>query len=460
MRYTRQDLEKLANHTVAISLKTGDSLVDSVLSVLKSNPMNPEQTRRLAEMANTEMFLQKFKNTSGDDRFVDFQVIDPVDLIRKSLGEDPKPAFSSSKSLTVSIKSGPEGTHVTRSLKQDPGLDTEDSRFYEDITPTKLDSLNFDDVINGASLSGEEEKKASHPSENDINRTLAASERARRLQESLLDKIAHTNYKCEELSSSLSRKFKGIYSRKKHANFEQEALANFGKSSLPALQAVRSKLGMPLLSGNVSEGQIKQASDRYVSDKTSIGMKEVGEFIENVREYEVAKEASATLTKAASSFLGALPTEDTFKGIGYQAARRLIPLTDRIRVIDESANQVRQRVVENLMERVEDSFEDRRRASRLQDLKDARRATIREMILTNPDMKASGKKNVMTAVNTLSKLAPELSTDLPFLTSHVRQMLHNSAGGVPSLDSQSIAAITKAEKSFTSLNDSNSNPYR
>jgi hypothetical protein len=461
MRYTRSDLEKLAGHTVNLAISSGDSLVDTVLSVLRSNPMNPEQVRRLSEMANTEMFLQKFKGTSGDDRFVDFDVVDPSEIIKKYLGEDAKPAFSSSKSLTVTVSSGPEGTSVTKKVKQDPGLDTEDSRFYEDITPSNLSDLDSGSFLEGDSASGAEEKTASEEQVSTKDAFKVASQ-ILKVKESLEDKVAHCNYRCEDLASKLSSKFKGIYSREKHSSFEKEALANFGSSSLPVLQAVRSKLAMPLLQGSVSEEAIKTASDRYVSDRASEGMKEASEYIDTVAEYKAAAYALSKLEKTAAgayNLFGLVPTGDTASGISYQLSRRFIPLSDRVRAIDESAKSFLNYGLRKAQDNIDDYLDDREDSKKMQALKELRKKTIREMILTNPDMKSSGKKNVMTAVNTLSKLAPELSTDLPFLTAHVRQMLHNNPGGVPGLDAQSISAITKAEKSFTSLGDT-SNPYR
>ena len=474
MKYSRHDLEKLANHSVMLSMKTGDRLVDSVLGVLKSNPMNPEQIRRLTEMANTDMFLQKFKGTSGDDRFVDFEVADPEEIIKKNLGEDPRPAFSSSKSLTVTVRSGPEGTHVTKSVKRDPGLDSEDSRFYEDVTPTKLDKLDLGDILSASDLNGSSEEKVASASLS-ARDSLSPFDR-NKAEELLLGKIADANYKCDNLAEKLASVFRGMYSKERHPSFEKEALANFGKPAIVALQAVRSKLGMPSLSANVSEEAIKTASDRYISNKKSEGMEEVGEYLAKLSQYAEAAASleylkTGTVKEAFMPGLGSLGlalganslTGDTTKGLSYQLSRKFIPLGDRIQAVDETAKDVRKKTVDGILnfigDSIEDSMDERERESRLAGLKQKRGVATAQMIKSNPDLLASGKNNLLMAVNTIGKIAPELSTNVPFLTSHTRQMLYNSEGGIPTLDATSIQAMAKAEKALTSLNNPKLNPY-
>ena len=465
MKYSRRDLEKLANHSVMLSMNTGDKLVDSVLSVLKDNPMNPEQIRRLTEMANTDMFLEKFKGTSGDDRFVDFDVADPVEIIKKFLGEDASPAFSSSKKLTVSVKSTPEGTHVMKSLKQDPGLDTEDSRFYEDVTPTKLDKLDLGDILSTDDLAGISETKVA--SAEDESHLLNPFD-SHKVKELLLDKVAASNYACDDLASDLAKSFKGIYSKDKHAAFEKEALANFGNAALPALQAVRIKLGKDTFKGSVSNTVIKQASDRYVSDKSSFGMSKVSSYIENLKKYAEAKNTlnyiQGTLEKEANLGFGAALTAlglskatsgilgKTTEGLGYELSTRTVPLAYRIQAVDETAKQLRSKLVDDSYDAVKGLFGEAKDKVKGMELVSKRKNAVAQMLKANPDLASSGKDNLLMAVNTIGKVAPELSTNVPFLTSHTRQMLYNSEGGIPALDAASIESMAKAERTFKNLN--------
>ena len=465
MNYSRRDLEKLANHSVMLSMKTGDRLVDSVLSVLKDNPMNPEQVRRLTEMANTDMFLEKFKGTSGDDRFVDFEVADPAEIIKKFLGEDAAPAFSSSKKLTVSIDSSPKGTQVTKSLQQDPGLDTEDSQFYEDITPTKLDKLDLGEILNSDDLAGVSETKVA--SEQDSTHLLNPFD-AHKVKEMLLDKVAAANYACDDIATGLAAKFKGIYSQEKHAEFEKEALANFGSASLPALQAIRIKLGKETFKGTVSDSAIKTASDRYVSDKKYPGMDKVSTYIDNLASYAEAKSTlsyiEGTLEKEASLNLGAALTAlgisratgsvlgQTAEGIGYELSTRTVPLAYRIKAVDETAKQLRGKLVDDSYDAVRGAFGKVTDKVKNMELSSKRKNAVAKMLKANPDLASSGKENLLMAVNTIGKVAPELSTNVPFLTSHTRQMLYNSEGGIPALDAASIESMAKAERTFRNLN--------
>ena len=55
------------------------------------------------------------------------------------------------------------------------------------------------------------------------------------------------------------------------------------------------------------------------------------------------------------------------------------------------------------------------------------------------------------AINMVGKVAPELSTNVPFLTAHVKQMIYNSDGGMPVIDAQSIKSMSEAERAFENL---------
>ena len=73
------------------------------------------------------------------------------------------------------------------------------------------------------------------------------------------------------------------------------------------------------------------------------------------------------------------------------------------------------------------------------------------MFKQNPDLRAAGKSNALMAINMVGKVAPELSTSVPFLTAHVKQMVYNSDGGIPVIDAQSIKSMSEAERAFENL---------
>lgn len=506
MRYTKNRLEKLAEDVVRTSKSSGDSLVDSVLSVLKDNPMNPEQIRRLVEMTNTSKFLDEFSDTSGDDRFVDFDVLDPEDIIKRFLGAIPDGAKvdSKSKSLAISMKKVPGGTLVTKRESNTPGLDTEDSEFFSDIEETKEKSaffhkiasqdLSFTDKYNDspawkgdqANLPDEIQKKilkskGKELAKNNNNKKKKLKPHdEKRIEEKLHTKKEAASYECDHLASVISSKFKGIYSRDKHAGFEIEALANYGLDSLPALQAVRAKLGMDLLSaGAVTESQVKKASERYLSDKSSVGMLEVGKYIGKTSSYiEACLELDAFYSytkgteKTASigslfgkglSGAGAIGGIVTVGGLlsnptkttSYILDKQMNSWDDRIQARDTALKTTLDRVTNFAIQGLEDRWDNKmdELSDRNVDIerKGRRLSAAKELMKNNPDLRSAGASTLMSAINMVGKVAPELSTSVPFLTAHVKQMVYNSDGGSPVIDAQSIKSMSDAERAFENL---------
>lgn len=494
MNYTKQKLEKLADEVISLSNRGGDSLVEAVLSVLKKNPMNPEQIRRLVEMSNTAKFLDEFSNTSGEDRFVDFDVLDPEEVVRAALKGSPV-VKSKSKSLALTLEKTPGGTLVTRRETNDPGLDTEDSQFFADVDSTKEksamfskvaeESMSFTDKYDSSpALKGDQKNlpdqiqakilkskgKQLAEAKNKKKKKLSPHDE-KMIEEKLRTKKEAASLACDSIASSLSNMFRGIYSREKHAGFELEALANYGLDSLPALQAVRQKLAMPLLrGGSVSPDQVKKASERYVSDKSSTGMPEVGKYIEKLSEYVDAcleidhfnkftsKTAAAALPALGLLGLGVTggnllnrPMDTT----SYVLNKRIHHWADRIEARDETLKDVRKRVVNFALDGIENKadkfFEDRRDDEVAADQKQRRMLAAKTMFKENPDLRSAGKQNAMMAINMVGKVAPELSTSVPFLTAHVKQMVYNSDGGIPVIDAQSIKSMSEAERAFENL---------
>lgn len=506
MNYTKSKLEKLAEEVVRISKSSGDSLIDSVLSVLKQNPMNPEQVRRLVEMTNTSKFLDEFSDTSGDDRFVDFDVLDPEDIIRRFLGGIPEGAKvdSKSKSLSITMEKMPGGTLVTKKETNDPGIDTEDSEFFSDIEETKEKSAFFnklagqrlkftDKYDDSPALKGDQdtlpdkiqkgilESKGKELSKIKKKKKLKPHDE-KRIEEKLHTKKEAASYECDHLASVISSKFKGIYSRDKHAGFEVEALANYGLESLPALQAVRAKLGMDLINaGAVTEAQVKKASERYLSDKNSVGMKEVGKYIEKLSSFIEAcvelnsfYEYTGNSEKTAGLLPGFLGGATAMGGVvgalglsgllqrptatqSYILDKNIHSIADRIQARDRAMGSAVDRATKFVLDGLENKFDDTKKSiidnGIAIDRKNRRLVAARELIKNNPDLRSAGASNIMSAINMVGKVAPELSTSVPFLTAHVKQMVYNSDGGAPVIDAQSIKSMSEAERAFENLGE-------
>lgn len=497
MKYTKNKLEKLADDVISLSKSQGDSLVNAVLSVLKDNPMNPEQIRRLVEMTNTSKFLDEFSNTAGEDRFIDFDVLNPEDIIQKVLGNLGKDSIvdSKSKSLSVRIEKMPGGTLVSKKERNDPGLDTEDSQFFADIDSTKEKSAFFskiakqdlsftDEYDESPALKGKQKDLPDEIQEKILKskgKELAENNKKKKrsphdekiIEEKLHTKKEGSSLACDDLATAISRRFRGIYSRDKHASFEMEALANYGLDALPALQAVRVKLGKELLvGGSVTEEQVKQASERYLCDKNSLGMPEVGSYIEKMGQYidaclELEAFYSYTEKTAAMPLVGAaLPAvglgiaggsllDRPMGTTSYVLNKRIHNWADRIEARDETLKDIRKKVVDYTLSGLENKadafFGGREDAATQAEQKARRMLAAKTMFKNNPDLRSAGKQNAMMAINMVGKVAPELSTSVPFLTAHVKQMVYNSEGGTPVIDAQSIKSMSDAERAFENL---------
>ena len=484
MRYSKEKLEELSNSVIKLSHSTGDSLVSSVLEVLKDNPMNPEQIKRLVEMTNTNTFLDKFKQTAGDDRFVDFDVLDPMAVIKSFLGGSmPKGAVSKSKGLSLTITSTPEGTTVRKRTTRDPGLDTDESRFFENITSTKEKKSSLAKLAEDKKFSPKYDKNPAlkgRQSElpDDIQKKIITSKiqphNKKMLEDKLLTKKESAEYECDFLAAKLASKFKGIYSKSEHTTFEKEALANFGVDALPALQAVRAKLSMPLLNGNVNMAELAKAASYYVADKKSKGMKEVGTYIDKLSSYVEANlelQSFYRYTNDQEKLAGLeFPNLINTFGLGdagsgllsapvgttsYVLNKRIHNWADRIQARDETLKDIRSKAVgyalDGLTDRMDDFFDDRKKRNTRAEQKQRRMHAAKQMFKSNPDLRSGGKENLAMAINMVGKVAPELSTSVPFLTAHVRQMMYNSEGGIPVLDAQSIKSMSDAERAFENL---------
>lgn len=488
MRYTKNKLEKLADDVVSLAKTKGDSLVDSVLSVLKANPMNPEQIKRLVEMTNTSKFLDEFSDTFGEDRFVDFDVLDPDDIINQVLGGGATKGLGKarSKSLSVTLNKMPGGTLVSKKEENSPGLDTEETRFFEDIENTKEKSASFTKIAKEELISTEKYNKSPALIGKQVNLPdkiqkgiLTHSVKQlnphdeKKIEEKLHTKKEGASWACDELASKLSSYFRGVYSRDKHAAFEVEALANYGIEGLPALQAVRTKLGKELFSsGTVTEKQIKEASDRYLSDKSSLGMQEVGQYIEKMGQYIDAClelnafyshiEKTSMLGATALGGLGLAVTggsllQNPLSTTSYVLNKRIHNWADRIEARDETLKDIRKKVVDYTLDsfkgKADRFFDDRKDSSKAIERKQRRMVAAARMFKDNPDLRSMGRQNSLMAINMVGKVAPELSTSVPFLTAHVKQMVYNSDGGTPVIDANSLKSMSDAERAYENLGE-------
>ncbi len=270
--YSREDLEGMASEIARSFLHKKASLEDGILAKAKESLMNSDQIKRLVEMTNTSAFLDMFKGTSGNDRMVEFKVADPSVVIKR---------YYNGKAPDGSPARGVSETKVTVIDHSD---DSDDSNFFDDIASSKLgcgcdsgcecESHDESEDSDSGSLSGairdmfdsaEKTAEAKYYEES----TYAGLDKFRKqdIKESLLTKAAAAEYDFKDAIEAIHSDFKGIYSRDKYAEFELDCFSRFGNSSIPALQAVRSKLAMPTIQRQLSPVELAVIQDRHLVEK-------------------------------------------------------------------------------------------------------------------------------------------------------------------------------------------------
>ena len=456
MNYTRNDIDKLAAECIGIH-KRGPNLLDAILSVLKQTSMNPEQTKRLVESTNTNMFLDKFKGTSGDNRFVDFDILDPSTVLSKFLGGSSPGVKTTSKSLMVTITSTPQGTVIKKEISGSPehGLDTEDSMFFDDVASEKTAYYQPPSMIpidvGIAYVPMEKTARATPQQELPFNRWKA--------EEYLRTKIADAEYTCDDLATELAGRFNNMYAQEEHANFEKEALANFGPVAVYALQAVRQKLAMQPFTRVPDAQEVKTASDHYVSDRTTDGMGEVAYYLTTLQSFQKHSNALSSFVKESASFGDALatyavsnlvsPAVKVFaEPMAYQYLDKYGPSAyyqaqvPKLIAADAAKTVVPR--IEMLVDKGISELKERRDAS---DWKNQRKTTLSRMLKNNPDISGADPELVMQAVNETGRWAPYLSAKSePFMSGMVSAMLQGSlSGGGIRVDPETINAMTKAD---------------
>jgi len=261
----RSDYEKLSEHIVE-GLAGGVPLEDGIVSAAKDRELNPDQIKRLVEVSNTNAFLKLFKSLSGDDRMVDFDVADPSSVLKKFYaGGSPKVI---KKTVIISMSG------------------SDDSDFFGDIK----DELRVP----------AEAEVAEAPSEEPSELKTASAEplgmpkfKLMRLRDSILDKLAHAEYRASEIADELAQNFSGIYSREKLSSFESDCISLHGNTALPALEAIRSRVGVP--TGDYTLA--KEASFNSIVDSSKGGFSKVAEYLREVEDYKAATGALGILEK-------------------------------------------------------------------------------------------------------------------------------------------------------------------
>jgi hypothetical protein len=439
----RSDLEKVAAKIIRLHVDGQQSPDEAARCCCQEAGLNDEQIKRVIEMANTGMFLEKFKGTSGSkNRFIDFDVIDPLKIISSLLSASKGPTKRVSRqTITMSITT-PKGTSVRRIVKNDPGLDTSRSMFFDDIPNEKVAHLSDVPLDYDVALPARVKVASDTPS-------MPFNEK--KAMDRLEDIKYEAEMNCSNLASKIASMYRDIYSREKYSSFEENALATFGSSATYVLQDVRSRLGLHKLSHMPSEKSVKTASDRYVSDKDMPGIVETGMYLENLKAFT---KVSAALTPDAMLALGAgLIGRDFVAPItaakGYQLATQIGPSAFyRVKGYDRMMEQAIDKGMDTAFGAVEGIGKDLKDGHNARKWKSRRMKAVKKMLKDNPDIASADKSRVLDAVNTVGRYAPKMSQDPALLTGMVNQMIHSETGAI---DPQTVSELVKAEKEFRYL---------
>jgi len=451
--YSRRDLEKMAKEIIDTHTGTGCKPKDALIDTLKDRDMNEEQIKRLVELSNTALFLDKFQNTSGSkDRFIDFDIIDPEDIMHSmSQGGGSK----SHKSVTMSITT-PKGTSVRRVVDNNPGLDTDRSWFFDDAPNEKVASCK--DVPLDFDVQGREKVASTQKERSPFNDA--------KLEESLHTKVAEAKIYCDELASNIAGKYKDIYSREKYAAYEQDALALFGPQATYALQAVRIKLGMPLLRAMPTEDMVKEAADRHIASKNTPGIVETGLFLENLQSFikvsralvpfdKTAAIGTEALLAAGTAIMGRDFVQPITSAYGYDLATKYGPSAFyRVKGYDRMMESAIDKGMDTAWGVADKFVKDRKDSYNAQKWREGRLKAVKHM-LQNPDIASADKGRVGDAVRSVWRYAPKLSQDPALLSGMVNQMVHAEHNAI---DPQTISELVKAEKRFREMDSSSSAP--
>jgi len=262
----RADYERKADEAVSAFLDQGRSLESSIVKMAHRDKLNPEQIKRIVEMANTGTFLKMFSLKDGPDKIVDFEVADPQKTVDSFYGKS--------------------------------SADKEDTPSSEDVYYCDVEDENVAKDL-GSAADDAEEKVASVASKDELRREQRRKDestiRMWKVAEAVKDRAARKEYEASDCADALAQKFRGIYSRPKHAEFEKNALALHGPEAVYALNAVRTRLKMKEYDRLPNEDLVKEASARYVVDGKSEGMPEVESFLGCVADYRQCQKALATL---------------------------------------------------------------------------------------------------------------------------------------------------------------------
>lgn len=263
-----KDFDKIAEKIVNRYINDRVKLADSAAEMALDHNMNPDQVQRMIEAANTLTFLklmEQAKSQQKGELTEEFEPIDHAQVMQSMLGQgaeggdlDGDGDFDTPEIAQCEQDLMQQGVpHAEAEAPCHAGGDKMPGGLADGMPDEAFDPSQLEE---GAADEAEEHTKdpakakeiakdhlAKDPKyykKQQKNKKEAAILGRRKLAEALRSERLALDYNFEDGVASITRDFKKLYAPS-FTLFEKDAMAEFGPQSLPVLNAIRSKLGMP-----------------------------------------------------------------------------------------------------------------------------------------------------------------------------------------------------------------------
>jgi hypothetical protein len=263
-----KDFDKIAETIVNRYLNDKVKLADAAAEMAMQNNMNPDQVQRMIEAANTLTFLRlmdQAKAQQKGDLTEEFEPIDHSQVMQSMLGpsaeggdldgdgdfDTPEIAQCEQDLMAQGVPhEEAEAPCHGKGESMQGGL--ADGMADEEFDPDQLEEGATDE----AEEHTEDPEQAKEIAKDHLakdpkyykkqkkNKKEAAILGRRKLAESLKSERLALDYDFDDGVNSIAREFKKVYAPS-FTLFEKDAMAEYGPNSLPVLNAIRQKLGMP-----------------------------------------------------------------------------------------------------------------------------------------------------------------------------------------------------------------------
>jgi hypothetical protein len=215
---------------------------------------------------------------------VEFKVADPSSVIKQYYSSDMSADNPAKGIVSIEIE------------EIDPS-DNDHSIFFDDISGDRYDRSTIPDESVEADSdifsldSNLDVKVASYFDKTaSVTSSSISKYRAQDIANSLMDKIAHYNFSASDIADDIAREYRGLYSREKYAQLELDAISRHGNAAIPAMQMLRSRLGMAKVARPLSDNEILAIREYNIVEpsKTLDKVAQILEYSGDILKAEIA----------------------------------------------------------------------------------------------------------------------------------------------------------------------------